>query len=44
MCPTGFKLKSSMATQEWVEKYNLSMLKKTTNESAKSIKLKLVAD
>ncbi|KAM0927896.1 hypothetical protein ACQ4PT_002139 [Festuca glaucescens] len=37
MCPTGCKLKSSMATQEWVEKHALSMLNKMPNYSAKLI-------
>ncbi|KAM0908726.1 hypothetical protein ACQ4PT_015265 [Festuca glaucescens] len=38
MCPTGYKLKSSMATQELVEKHALAMLKKTPNESSKKRK------
>lgn len=44
MCPTGCKLKSSMAGQEWVEKHALAMLMKNPAESAKAIQLKLTAD
>jgi hypothetical protein len=44
MCPTGSKIRSSFATQEWVEKHALAMLKKMQNEGAKAIQLKLMAD
>jgi hypothetical protein len=36
-CPTGYKLRSSYATQEWVEKHALAILKKMPNETAKAI-------
>jgi hypothetical protein len=43
-CPTGCKLRSSCATQEWVEKHALAILKKMPNETAKAIQVKLMAD
>jgi hypothetical protein len=43
-CQTGCKLRSSCATQEWVEKHALAILKKIPNETAKAIKVKLMAD
>jgi hypothetical protein len=42
-CPTGCKIRSC-ATQEWVEKHALGRLKKTPNEIAKAIQVKLMAD
>jgi hypothetical protein len=43
-CPTCCKLRSSCATQEWVEKHALAILKKTPNKTAKAIQVKLMAD
>jgi hypothetical protein len=43
-CPIGCKLISSCATQEWVEKHALAILKKMLNETAKAIQVKLMAD
>jgi hypothetical protein len=43
-CPTGYKIRSSCATQEWVEKHALAMLKKTPNETAKAIQVKFMAN
>jgi hypothetical protein len=42
-CPIVCKLRSSCATQEWVEKHALAMLKKMPNETAKAIQVKLMA-
>jgi hypothetical protein len=36
-CPTGCKLRSSCATQEWVEKHALAILKKMPNKTVKAI-------
>jgi hypothetical protein len=43
-CPIGCKLRSSCAAQEWVEKHALAILKKTPNETAKAIQVKLITD
>jgi hypothetical protein len=43
-CPTGCELRSSCATQEWVEKHALAILKKTPNETAKAIQVKLMTN
>jgi hypothetical protein len=41
---SGCKIRSSCATEDWVEKHALTMLKKMPNETAKAIQLKLMDD
>jgi hypothetical protein len=43
-CPTGCKLRSSCATQEWGEKHAMAILNKMPNETAKAIQVKLMTD
>ena len=41
MCPTGSKLKSSMADTEWVAMQSMSILKDNPKETAKNIQTSL---